>query len=104
MIISTAIDLITITSSVNSLGDNIKSKTYATKFANLKSVRQSEFYQAAANGLRPEHMFELRSVDYSGEKSLRYPSSTGTEYEVIRVYDMGEMTELVCQGLTNGIT
>jgi len=100
----TTVDLITITNSVNSLGDNIKSKVYATKFAKLMSVRQSEFYQASANGLRPEHMFEITSADYSGEKSLRYPSATGAEYEVVRVYDKGEKTELICQGITNAIT
>ena len=102
--INTTIDLITLTNTVNTLGDSIKSKTYATKFAALKSVRQSEYYQAAANGLQPQHMFEIRSIDYSGEKSLRYTSSSGAEYEVIRVYNSGEFTELVCQGLTNGIT
>ena len=98
------IDLITLTNTVNALGDAVKSKTYATKFATLKSVRQSEYYQAAANGLQPQHMFELRSIDYGGEKSLRYPASSGSEYEVIRVYNSGEYTELICQGLTNAIT
>ena len=100
----TVVDLITETNSVNSLGDAIVSKTYTAHFAKLMSVRQSEFYQANANGLQPQHMFEITSVDYSGEKTLRYPTSTGKEYEVIRVYDKGEKTELICQGLTNGIT
>ena len=96
----TTIDLITLTNTVNSVGDPIQSKAYATKFAKLKSVRQSEFYQAAANGLRPEVMFEISSIDYSCDKSLRYNSA---EYEVVREYDKGVMTELICQGVTNGI-
>jgi hypothetical protein len=98
---SVTVDLITITNSVNDLGDNIKSKAYSTVFAQLGSIRQSEYYQANANGLKPQFMFTLRSIDYGGEKSLRYSS---TEYEVIRIYDKGEHTELICQGLTNGIT
>ena len=62
-------------------------------FANRKSVRQSEWYAAALAGLRPEIMFEVRSFEYQDERALRYQ---GRRYDIIRTYDRGEMTELVC--------
>ena len=97
----TTVDLITLTDAIGDMGDPTVTKAYAIKFAKLKSVRQTEYYQASANGLKPEHMFEITSADYSNEKRLRYPSTSGTEYEIIRAYDKGEKTELICQGITN---
>ncbi|MCI3922492.1 phage head closure protein [Paenibacillus sp. TRM 82003] len=68
-------------------------------YANKKSIRQSEFYQAAANGMKPELMFEVRSIDYVDEKELYYNDKP---YTIIRTYTKnGEITELVCAGLVN---
>lgn len=94
-------DVVTLTSVVQTTVSGIIKETPSTKtvYANKKSVRQSEFYQAMATGLRPELMFVVRSVDYNNEKKLTYG---GEEYEIIRAYDKnGELTELVCQGLVN---
>jgi len=97
MLFRDVIELITVTTTQNELGDDIETKTYKQVYANKKSVRQSEFYQAMNNGLKPELMFEVRSIDYSNEESLRYNDK---EYAIIRVYDKkGEITELTCQGL-----
>ena len=62
----------------------IKSWEYRQIFANKKSVRQSEFYQAATVGLRPEMVFEIHSEDFEGEERVRY---NGKEYVIIRVYE-----------------
>lgn len=63
-------------------------------FANRKSVRQTEFYQALAAGLKPEIVFEIREQEYEGEKKARHE---GTDYHVIRTYSRnGEVLELVC--------
>jgi len=67
-------------------------------FANRRSVRQSEFYAAHMAGLQPEVMFEVRSFEYQGERALRYQ---GRRYDIIRTYDRGEMTELVCEAALN---
>lgn len=67
-------------------------------FANKKSVRQNEFYQAQALGLRPELMFEIRSFEYTGEEKLEFDDH---EYSIIRTYDRGETIELICQGAVN---
>ncbi|RSL32665.1 hypothetical protein D7Z54_14545 [Salibacterium salarium] len=63
-------------------------------FANKKSVRSSEFYQAAQAGFNVDLMFEVRSMEYEEENRIEY---AGRNYDVQRVYDRGEITELVCQ-------
>lgn len=66
-------------------------------YANKKSVRQSEAYQAAVIGLKPELMFEIQSGEYEQEERVLF---NGKYYEITRVYDRGEVTELVCTALT----
>ena len=78
-------------------------KTFAKRqvFCNKKSVRQSEFYQAQAQGHRPECMFEVRTQEYEGEMHFEY-SERGIPrmFRVIRTYDKGgEITELICNAL-----
>lgn len=80
-------------------GEPINSYTYRTVFADKQSIRQSEFYEAKQNGLKPELMFVIRSTEFSNDERVRYKSK---EYEVIRVYDKGETLELVCGALNNG--
>jgi len=99
MLFKEVIKLISITTTENELGDTIEVSTERQVFADKQSIRQSEFYQAAATGLRPELMFVVRTIEYNGETKLKY---NGKEYSIIRTYDKdGELTELVCQGVVN---
>lgn len=66
-----------------------KSYTDRKVFSNKKSVRQSEFYQAQAQGFKPEIIFEVRS--YKGESHLKYK---GIQYRILRTYVIGDTTEL----------
>src|SRR5690606_6882543 len=93
------IELVSVTWSEDEFGFPIEIKTERQAFANKKAVRQSEFYQAAMAGLKPELMFEVRSAEYRGEQTLIYE---GKEYTVLRTYDKsGEVMELVCTGLVS---
>lgn len=65
-----------------------------TIFANKKSVRNNEFYQAAQSGFSLGLMFEVRSIDYDRQEVLEHELK---QYEIIRTYDKGETTELICQ-------
>jgi SPP1 family predicted phage head-tail adaptor len=72
-------------------------KTPTTKdvFADKQSVGRNEFYQAMQTGLRPEVVFVIMSVDYSGESQLTYNAKT---YDIIRSYSKDdERVELVCK-------
>ncbi len=63
-------------------------------YAERESVRQSEFYQAQANGLKPEIVFNIWEHDYKGEHQLTY---FGEKYTVLRVADTAKgRLKLVC--------
>lgn len=67
-------------------------------YANKKGIRSAEFYQASQEGYALEAMFEIRSAEYSNEELLRF---NGTEYIIVRTYDRGEITELICMNGSN---
>ncbi len=93
------IDLVAETTSENELGDIITVSTNRQVFANKKSIRQSEFYQAQATGLKPELMFEIRYMEYEEEKKIEYNNKL---YSVIRTYTKNDETiELICEGVVN---
>lgn len=85
-------------SSSNAMGDTVEVEKTRVVFVNKESVRQSEFYQAATTGLRPELMLEVMTVDYQDERRIEFD---GAKYNIIRTYEKkNERTELVCQGIT----
>ena len=99
MLFKDVIKLISFATTDNSLGDVIETPIEREVFADKQSIRQSEFYQAAATGLRPELMFVVRSIDYNQEPKLKHGDKT---YTIIRTYDKdGELIELICQGVVN---
>jgi len=93
------IKLIGVTYDQNDPGDPIEVKTEREVFAEKKSVRQSEFYQAAATGLKPELTFIIWTREYNDESKLSYNSK---EYSIIRTFERDdERIELACSGLVN---
>ncbi len=95
-----AVYLISITTAENDIGDLIETKSKRLAFAKKKSIRQTEFYQAQATGLRPELTFVVWTREYAEEGKLEY---NGKEYNIIRTFEPNsEDTELVCQGIVNG--
>ena len=80
-------------------GEPIYTYTFRQVYANKKSVRQNEFYQASSLGLKPELMFEVRSEEYQNDERLKYDSK---EYAIVRAYDKGEVTELTVAAFVGG--
>lgn len=100
MLFNEVIELTKETSSENAIGDPIMTKEYREVFANEKGIRQSEFYQAHAVGLKPSLMYEISKFDYDGEKEIRVNKKD--LYNVIRTYPTkNEKLEIVCEGLVN---
>ena len=60
-------------------GEPIQSYEWREVYANRKAVRQSEFYQAAATGLRPELMFEVHSFEFNNDEKVK---CDGKEYSI----------------------
>ena len=68
-------------------------------FLNEKGIKRNEFYQANAQGYRPELCVEIRAADYDCETHLEYG---GVMYRVIRSYPVkNECIELICQSLVS---
>lgn len=91
-------DVIGLGTIVETVEDNevVETISYREVFANKLSVRSKEFYEARTIDLKPELMFEVRSSEYNGEEMLKFDS---IEYSIIRTYDIGEITELICSSI-----
>lgn len=97
MMFKDTINLISTTTTKDADGFPVTVESSRMVYADKKSIRQSEFYQAAAQNIKLELMFDMRSVDYNGETLLDYDER---RYKIIRTYDKdGEITELICSRL-----
>ena len=68
----------------DSTGDWVTEKTSKPCFCEVKSIGMSEFYQANAEGFKPELKFVIADyLDYNNEKIVNYD---GRDYEVIRTF------------------
>lgn len=86
----------TMKSTVNNVGDQIKTPERVMRFAKVKSIGFSEFYQAQAQGFKPEIKFVLADyLDYNGQEEVVYYNF---RYKVLRTYRTGNEIEIVCYG------
>lgn len=77
------------------IGNQIPVETRTPILCMLKSVGRTEFYNAAATGLRPELVFVIHGYEYNGEQYVEFE---GVRYRVIRTYQVDfEEMELVCE-------
>lgn len=94
------IKLMTETETTDVYGDAVKTFTERQVFAEVRSISQTEFYQAQAVGLKPEIKFVIADfLDYKGEQLLKYTPFGETEqtYEVLRTYRDKINLEIVCR-------
>ncbi len=67
----------------NELGECAYEEKMKSVFAVKKSVKQSEFFQAAANGFKPEIVLEVYSFEYDNEM---YCIFEGQRFKIYRTY------------------
>lgn len=96
------IKLVAETKAIDKHGDIVASVPIEREvFAEIKSIVQSEFYQAHAVGIRPEVKFVLPDyLEYKNERIVKYQGfaeDKEAEYSVIRTYKTGNELELVCE-------
>ncbi|MER2108194.1 MAG: phage head closure protein [Solibacillus sp.] len=88
--------LVTKEKKTNEVGDLITERTLAPRFARLKSIGQAEFYQAQAQGLKPEIKFILSDyLDYENQEEVVH---NNFRYKVLRTFRSGNEIEIVCYG------
>ena len=80
----------------NKVGYLIEERIKTMRFAKVKSIGQSEFYQAQAQGMKPEIKFVLADyLDYDNQEEVVYNNFV---YKVLRTYRQGNEMEIVCYG------
>ncbi len=78
------ITLLSITESVNDIGDLVETIAKTEVFAHARSVGMKEKYEALAVGLKPELTFVLSDYyDYDDQEFIEYE---GSRYTVLRTY------------------
>ena len=81
-------------------GDAEKTYEETQIFAQIKSISQTEFYQAQAAGFKPEIKFVIADFyDYQGQQLIKYTPYGQEEqiYTVIRTYRQDTTLEIVCR-------
>lgn len=95
MMLRDQLTLISFTKSHDQDGYNAKTETETVICAEKQSVRQTEFYQAQAQGVKLEVMFVIREPEYSGQTLVKYNNE---KYKVERTYvKQNKMMEMVCR-------
>ena len=80
-------------------GNEVIETTEREVFVTVRGVYQSEFYNAAQNGLRPSITFFIRvREDYEGETDVVYE---GRQYSVIRADWTFDGVNLICEEKIN---
>ena len=91
------ITLISYTETIDRYGRPNREETGVDRFAQVRSIGQNEFYQAAASGLKPSIKFVLADYwDYDDQKEIVYE---GKRYNVVRTYRNGNQLEITAEGL-----
>lgn len=76
--------LITETFEKDAIGQRIANRTEHMIYADVRSVTQTEWYQAARSGLKAMYMITCFAGDYDGQKLLKYK---GEVYRIYRTYE-----------------
>lgn len=80
----------------NTILDKLKrpkiSYTEKKVFCNIKSITQSEFYQAQSVGLKPEIKVEIKCIDLADETHFKLNDKI---YKILRTYPKEDILEIV---------
>lgn len=100
MTFDNGLTLISSTITYDDIGNPIETPTKIDILCGLKSIGRTEFYNAAANGLKPEYTFVVHAYEYSGETYVEFSEDDTPKkrYKVMKTYkkDMEEL-ELTCE-------
>ena len=86
----------------NAIGEVVETVTFDDYvFCDQKSIRMSEFYQAATTDYKPSITLILKQADYAGQRYIRFEDEVFT---VIRTYAVNsEDIELILErGIKHG--
>ena len=91
---SEVIELISFNTSIDENGFEISTETKEEVFADKKSVRSTEFYEAQKLGYKLSVMFVIRPYEYNGQEYIYYENN---KYKIERTYEKNtEQLEIIC--------
>ncbi len=67
-------------------------------YCNIKSIGQSEFYQASSVGYKPELKIECKLVDLTDVTHFKYNNRV---YKILRTYKKVDITEITLTALVD---
>ena len=73
----------------NEYGDVTKNIIERKIYPTIKSVKQSEFYQAQSDGEKIECIVEIKKIEYDNEDKIRIEKDY---FDVYRTYDLRDGT------------
>ena len=86
------IKLVAVSITADAIGNQVESLSEREVFANEYSVSSSEFYNAAAAGIRASKAFEIYAAEYQAEDRFKVGTVT---YRIVRTQGKGEKLILV---------
>ena len=92
--------LIQQTTTYDDIGNPIESDNKINVLCGLKSIGRTEFYNAAANGLKPNYIFIVHPYEYNGETYVEFSEDEKPKqkYKIIKTYKPNfEDLELTCE-------
>lgn len=81
---SEVITLVSQTFTPDEYGVHQPASSYREVFCSVQSVSADEFFQGAANGMKPEYRFTMFKYDYAGEETVIF---NGKEFTVYRTFE-----------------
>lgn len=88
------------------IGNPIETPTSIDILCGVKSIGRAEFYNAAANGLKPSYIFVVHPYEYGGETYVEFSkdSTPKQKYKVIKTYEKNmEELELTCEKVLGNV-
>lgn len=80
---SEVIKLISVSYTTDALGQRIPTESATTRYCQLSSVSQAEWFEAGRNGLKAEYRAVMDANEYGGEEIAEI---NGVRYGVYRTY------------------
>lgn len=82
------------------IGNPVETPKEIDIFCDMKSIGRTEFYNAAANGLKPSYIFVVHPYEYNGETYVEFSENEKPKqrYKVMKTYKKNmEELELTCE-------
>ena len=98
--------LISTTITYDNIGNSVEAPNNIDILCDMKSIGRTEFYNAAANGLKPSYILVVHPYEYNGETYVEFSEDEKPKqkYKVIKTYKKNfEELELTCEKVTGNV-